>query len=337
MPDESSLPPGQVETRRFPLVGEATPFGDDVDPDGLVVEVTGLVEAPFSVSIAELRREPATALTFDLHCVTGWTRRAVAFVGFPLARWLDRARAADEARFVRLVAHSRRGHDTTIPVRIAREGTWVVHGLEGGALPLEHGGPVRTLTPGRYLYKSLKWLRRVELLATDPLGYWEREAGYHNDADPSREERFVTGTIRPEDVLRLRTARRLGAFRGRRLLGVDLAGWDPLDRDLRGLAIRASDLRGARLDGVDLREANLSRSDLRGASLRGADLRGADVEGADLRGADLEGADLRGAALTAVRLADEGSRVAGLRWRRGDGLLEADEAFLLARRVPPEA
>jgi len=326
--EKAWLPPGQVATRRFPLVGEGPPPPSDVDPARWRLAVEGLVRTPLVLSLEGLREMGPELGEADLHCVTGWSRRAVRFEGVRLGRLLEQAVPLAEARFVRLEAHSARGHDTTIPLEVARGDTWLVLAVDGSPLPIEHGGPVRTLTPGLYLYKSLKWLRRVELLAEDRLGYWERTAGYHNRADPWREERFVTGTVSPADVERLRTARRLGAFRREHLLGVDLRGWDPADRDLRDLRIRASDLRGARLDGVDLRGANLSSTDLRGASLRGADLRGADLEGADLRGADLSAADLRGAALTAVRLADPRSCVEGLRYAEGSGLLEDEEAFL---------
>ncbi|MEO8244106.1 MAG: ATP-binding protein, partial [bacterium] len=43
-------------------------------------------------------------------------------------------------------------------------------------------------------------LERVELLAEDRLGYWESEAGYHNRADPWREERYVAPDVSPQDV-----------------------------------------------------------------------------------------------------------------------------------------
>ena len=43
--------------------------------------------------------------------------------------------------------------------------------------------------PGKYFWKSAKWLRGIELSASDKPGFWERY-GYHNDADPFREERY---------------------------------------------------------------------------------------------------------------------------------------------------
>ena len=43
--------------------------------------------------------------------------------------------------------------------------------------------------PRRYFWKSAKWVRGVELVADDRPGFWEQN-GYHNEADPGREERF---------------------------------------------------------------------------------------------------------------------------------------------------
>jgi DMSO/TMAO reductase YedYZ molybdopterin-dependent catalytic subunit len=53
-----------------------------------------------------------------------------------------------------------------------------------------HGGPVRAIVPGRYFYKSLKWLEVIRVLEEDCPGYWEAEAGYHNGADPWQEQRY---------------------------------------------------------------------------------------------------------------------------------------------------
>jgi DMSO/TMAO reductase YedYZ molybdopterin-dependent catalytic subunit len=59
----------------------------------------------------------------------------------------------------------------------------------GQPLEPEHGYPLRALIPGRYFWKSAKWLRGVEFSVEDRPGFWERN-GYHNNADPWREERY---------------------------------------------------------------------------------------------------------------------------------------------------
>lgn len=331
----TGLAPGQVETRKFPVVGERTPPAAALDPEAWTLEVRGLVAAPVALGLEKVRTLPSRPIACDLHCVTGWSRLGVEFEGFRLRDLLERASVLPAARYVRFEAYSARGHDTSLPLDVALADTWLVHTLEGEPLPVEHGGPLRTLTPARYLYKSLKWVRIVELLAEDRLGFWERDQGYHNEADPWREQRYVAGDLKTSELESLRRGSNLEPFRGRLVLGADLRGWDPRDRDLRGLLLKNCDLRGARLAGARLEGANLCFADLRGADLASADLRGVDLEGARLAGADLSGADLRGASLVAAQLhlpgrPETGARVAGLRWTADAGLLEEAEAFLRA-------
>ena len=54
----------------------------------------------------------------------------------------------------------------------------------------EHGYPLRLVMPKLYFWKSAKWLRGLEFMSKDKLGFWERY-GYHNDADPWLEQRYA--------------------------------------------------------------------------------------------------------------------------------------------------
>jgi hypothetical protein len=242
-----------------------------------------------------------------------------------------------EARFVRFVAYSERRHDTSLPLDLARAETWLIHSRDGLPLAPEHGYPLRTVTPSRYFYKSLKWLHAIELMAADRLGYWERESDYHNGADPwPGDQRFTTGSLKPEQARRFRQATRFAPYRGgaKALIGLDLRDWQPATSQLGAIQLKACDLRGARLAGVQLAGANLSLCDLRDADLSTADLRGADLEGANFSGADLRGADLRDTLLNATRFFEieagqkRQARIGGLVWQGGRGLLEEQEAFL---------
>jgi len=60
---------------------------------------------------------------------------------------------------------------------------------DGEALTPDHGYPLRLVIPGKYFWKSAKWLRGIELSSVDRPGFWERY-GYNNDADPWKEERY---------------------------------------------------------------------------------------------------------------------------------------------------
>ncbi|MFZ0626400.1 MAG: molybdopterin-dependent oxidoreductase [Acidimicrobiia bacterium] len=334
MDEARYLPPGQIETRRFPIVGEREP-APDFDPSEWRLEVVGEVADPVTYRLDELIQAASSELVFDIHCVTGWTRFDSRWTGLPLAELLGRAKPGPDARFVSFETYSSRAHHTSLPLELAMQRCWIVHAFEGRPLPAEHGGPVRVVTPGRYFYKSPKWVRRVVLLREDRKGWWETHSSYHNNADPaSGEERFTTGSIRPDQLRRFLEATSYDKYRGKVLLGLDLRSWSPADRNLRRLYLKNCVLTGVDLSGVDLRNSNLSLSDLSGADLRRADLSGSDLEGADFSGADLTGANLADTALSATRFYGPGGEatLTGANFDGSWGLVEQQEAYVDRRR-----
>lgn len=325
------LPPGQIETRRFPVVGERSPSGelDHMSSWSLVVE--GEVRSPMVIGLAEFLGRAHADITFDIHCVTSWTRFDSWFTGMPLAELLGETGPTASARFVSFEAYSERGHHTSLPLDVAVADTWLVHSFQGDPLTIDHGGPVRAVTPGRYFYKSLKWLRRIVVLEEDRPGWWETNSSYHNNGQPwSGAERFTTGSMRPGQLERFLVADGYDKYRGRVMLGLDLRTWVPGHRDLHNLQLKNCDLRSVDLEDVDLRHSNLSLSDLRGARLRNANLSGSDLEGANFAGADLTGADLSNTALSATRFAEEGfaATLDGANFDGSWGLTESQEAYL---------
>lgn len=291
------LPPGQqlVARDKWPLVGERQPTKSGRP---WTVSVEGLVESPRAWTLEELAAMPRVTKTVDIHCVTRWSRLGVTFSGVPLADLLVYSSIGPQARFVSFVARTDRRHSTSLPLEVALEKeTLVVLEADGAPLAVEHGGPVRTVTPGLYFYKSLKWLERIELMAEDRLGYWEAEAGYHNGADPWQEQRYMAATLTKQQAVRVLDER---DFAGQDLRGVDAAGRDLSDLDAREAILRDADFRNANLqnakfDRALLANAHFERADLRRASLRDADLEGANFAGADVRRTNLRGASLFGA------------------------------------------
>lgn len=327
-----TLPPGQIETRRFPVVGERRPSAELAARENWSLTVEGLVETSLHYSLEDYLALDHRELRFDIHCVTSWTRFDGRWRGIPLSQVLAAAAPAPEARFVSFVAFSDRGHHTSLPLEIATEHSWLVHEFDGAPLGVEHGGPVRIVTPGKYFYKSLKWVRTVELLAEDRLGWWEVNSSYHNNADPwEGDQRFTTGSLRPEQLERFKTAANYDKYRGKVFLGLDLRDWHPSVSDLDRLYLKNCDLRGVDLSDTRLQASNLSLSNLSGALLAGADLSGSDLEGADFRGADLRGANLSGTALTATRFED--ARVDGATFTDSWGLLDGQRDYLVQRGV----
>lgn len=321
------LPPGQITTERFPVVGERAPT-EGLDASNWALEIGGLA-TPRHLDYEALLAMGDREITFDIHCVTGWTRYDSTFTGLPLA---DAVSPHPGARFVSFGSYSPRSHHTSLPLGYALEHSWVVHSFDRQPLTSEHGGPVRVVTPGKYFYKSIKWLRSVELLAEDRLGWWETNSHYHNNADPvSGDQRFTTGSLRPEQLRRFLEAPSYDKYRGRVFIGLDLTGWKPKSRDLRQLHLKNCDLSGVVLSGTDLRHSNLSLSRLVGADLSGADLSGSDLEGADFSGADLTDADLSDSLLSAARF--DGSKLAGSNFANTTGLVESQARYVSEQGV----
>ncbi|MBX5474920.1 MAG: sulfite oxidase-like oxidoreductase [Thermoleophilia bacterium] len=185
--DPARLPPGQYLTDKWPVLhaGEVP----ETDLATWDFRVFGEVEEPLTLTYDELLALPATEVTTDIHCVTRWSRFDTRFKGVHWRELARLCRPKPSARFV--IAHAEAGFTANVPLAaLEDENALVCYGADGEPLAPEHGWPLRLVVPSRYFWKSAKWLRGLELSATDKPGFWERY-GYHNDADPWREERYA--------------------------------------------------------------------------------------------------------------------------------------------------
>ena len=287
------LPPNQqlVAPGKWPFVGEKS---SDPSRQGepWSVRVSGLVARPHVWTLEDLARLPQVERTIDIHCVTRWSRLGAHFSGVPLTLLLEAAAPLPEAHFLSFIARSPRRHSTSLPIVTALElDTLLALSYEGQPLEESHGGPIRTVVPDRYFYKSVKWLEEIRVLEQDQLGYWEQETGYHNNADPWKEERYIVSNI---DNAAYRALIQQRDFSGRDLLGIqadsrNLSGLNARGARLRDAHFERSTLTHACFDGANLSNAHFEGADLRHATFRSVDTQPADVEGADFQGADLRG------------------------------------------------
>lgn len=179
------LPPGQrVISALRPMGGEeGSPRLEDFQ-----LSVHGEVDRPFTLSYAQLLAEPQVDVTTDVHCVTGWSVLGATFRGVRIAHLAERAGVRANVRHV--IFEAAHGYTTNVPYREAiRNPNLVTHTLDGRPLPRTHGGPARGLVPHLYFWKSAKWITGIRFVRNDAPGYWETR-GYHNHADPWREERY---------------------------------------------------------------------------------------------------------------------------------------------------
>jgi DMSO/TMAO reductase YedYZ molybdopterin-dependent catalytic subunit len=181
----SRLPPGQrVIDELRPMGGEpGSPSTDDFK-----LEIHGEVERPFTLDWKGLLAAPQTQIAADVHCVTGWSCLGSIWTGVQIAHLAQRAGLKRSARHV--IFEAAHGYTSNVPlVEAIAPSVMVTHTINGKPLQRSHGGPVRGLVPDLYFWKSAKWITGIRFVEHDEPGYWETR-GYHNHADPWREERY---------------------------------------------------------------------------------------------------------------------------------------------------
>ena len=185
--DPSRVPPGQYLTERFPVLTVGP--NPDYDLESWDLHVFGEVEEPLSLSWDELMEMPQRDVVTDIHCVTRWSKLDTTWRGVAVRDLLDRAGLKPSGTHV--MAYSDGGYTTNVPLpALLDDDVLVAHTYAGKPLEPDHGAPLRLLVPKRYFWKSAKWLTGLEFRADDAPGYWEGY-GYHNEADPFREERYA--------------------------------------------------------------------------------------------------------------------------------------------------
>ncbi len=184
------VPPGQYVTDKFPVLHYGTvPQYTNVE-EQWDLRCWGELTEPVCLSFREFRALPTTTIKTDIHCVTRWSKLDTTWEGVSFREFLRHIPPLKPtARFV--IAHSEQGYTANLPLEVLLDDdVMLAYKYEGQELTPEHGYPLRLLVPKKYFWKSAKWLRGLEFLDHDRLGFWERY-GYNNNADPWREERYA--------------------------------------------------------------------------------------------------------------------------------------------------
>lgn len=181
----SRVPPGQVVSKTFPVLSASNvPV---IDLKKFQFRVSGAVENPYSLSWEELMQMPRIKRTLPIDCVTHWSRLADDWEGISLKAILERAKP--KGKYTMHYAGSV-GYSTNVPLEnCVTDDAMLAFNFNGKPLEPQHGGPLRGLIPGLYLWKSAKWIDSIEVMMEDKPGFWERR-GYNMHGDPWKEERY---------------------------------------------------------------------------------------------------------------------------------------------------
>jgi DMSO/TMAO reductase YedYZ molybdopterin-dependent catalytic subunit len=185
-PARDRLPPGQTLVRDWPVLDLG--IQPNVPPEKFRLDLDGALENRTSLSLDDFMALPQAESVSDIHCVTQWSRYDNRWKGVAARTLLDLVRPMPEVRHV--VFHSHDGYTTNVRLdQFDQPDVLLVHEWEGKPITRQHGGPVRVLMPRLYLWKSAKWVRRIQFTISDRPGFWELR-GYHNNGDPWTEERY---------------------------------------------------------------------------------------------------------------------------------------------------
>ncbi|HLW54467.1 MAG TPA: sulfite oxidase-like oxidoreductase [Candidatus Angelobacter sp.] len=186
MQREGRLPPGQSLTLKWPVLhyGSVPRF----DPAKWDFRIWGLVGAPARFTWDEFNKLPQVKTRSDFHCVTRWSRFDNDWLGIPFKQILRLVQPRAEASHV--LVHAEQGFTANVPLAdLNRDNVLLATHHDGQPLTADHGYPLRLIVPHLYAWKSVKWVRGLELLEHDVPGFWEQN-GYHMYGDPFKEQRF---------------------------------------------------------------------------------------------------------------------------------------------------
>lgn len=195
--NEGRLPPGQSLTQKFPVLhyGPVPSF----NPATWDFRIWGEVLTESQWTRDEFNQLPRTNIVMDIHCVTRWSKFDTEWEGVSVKTLIEQGLISLQSNAKYVLQHAEYGFTANLPLEIVLQDNFLLatH-YNGEPITPDHGYPLRGVighiignsglkTP--YFWKGAKWLRGLQFLSEDQLGFWE-QAGYHNDADVWSEQRF---------------------------------------------------------------------------------------------------------------------------------------------------
>ncbi len=180
------LPPGQKEAKNWPVLDLGRK--PTIAKSEWTLELSGACAEPQTLSFDALLLLPQVEDVSDFHCVTTWSKMDMPWRGVRFMELAALAGVHDNATHVMCYGYD--GYTTNVSlVEAMKPDVLLAHTVFGEPLPRAHGGPVRMITPQLYAWKGAKWIRQIEFMTKNELGFWEQR-GYSDTAHPWRDDRY---------------------------------------------------------------------------------------------------------------------------------------------------
>ena len=138
------------------------------------LSIDGMVHEPASFSIADLKSCPSRSHITEIACEEGWSYIA-EWIGVPLSHVLNLVGAHPQAKYIVYVSMEPDTWDSIDMADALHPQTFLCYGMNGGELPVPHGGPLRIRLPRQIGYKNIKFINRLTL--TDNLKTFGKGCG----------------------------------------------------------------------------------------------------------------------------------------------------------------
>jgi methionine sulfoxide reductase catalytic subunit len=148
------------------------------------LRVDGLVENPGEFSYAELKAMPKQVQITEHFCIQGWSGVA-KWGGVPMRHILDIVRPRPDARYAVFYSFADGAdggiyYDVHNMRNMRHELTILAYEMNGSALPLIHGAPLRLRCENELGFKMVKWIQAIEFVH-DYAQLGSGHGGYNED------------------------------------------------------------------------------------------------------------------------------------------------------------
>jgi len=152
------VPVGQTLTTKWPVLDLG--YHPQIPMDMWRLTIDGEVENPIVLKWDDVMALPQTEDISDFHCVTTWSKLNMTWKGVSL---LDIAALVQpKATATHIMCYGYDTYTTNVAIEEAlKPDVLLAHTVEGEPLALEHGGPLRMITPQLYAWKGSKWIKRI--------------------------------------------------------------------------------------------------------------------------------------------------------------------------------